>query len=83
MSSWHYQIMRHVDDSGDEYLAIHERYIMHDKQESWTERPVPIEAETTADLRMALIDILRDMERYGVRDARTGEVVQTGKVGQM
>ena len=83
MSGWHYQIMRHVDDSGEEYFAIHERYIMHDKKESWTERPVPVEADSVRDLRMALIDILRDLERHGVRDARTGEVVQTGKVVQM
>jgi hypothetical protein len=27
---------------------------------------------------MALLDILRDLERHGVRDAKTGEVVQTG-----
>jgi hypothetical protein len=26
MSSWHYQIMRHTADSGEDYLAIHEYY---------------------------------------------------------
>ena len=24
MSHWHYQIMRSVDDNGEEYLGIHE-----------------------------------------------------------
>jgi hypothetical protein len=26
MSRWHYQIMRHTADSGEDYLAIHEFY---------------------------------------------------------
>lgn len=75
MSRWHYQIMRHTADSGDQYLAIHEFYTMHDKKEGWTERPVPIEADTVADLRKALLQILMDLEQHGVRDAKTGEVI--------
>jgi hypothetical protein len=78
MSSWHYQIMRHTADSGEDYLAIHEFYTMHDGKEGWTQKAVPIEADTVSDLRMALINILRDLERHGVRDAQTGEVVQNG-----
>jgi hypothetical protein len=46
MSSWHYQIMRHTADSGEDYLAIHEFYTMHDKGTGWTHKPVPIEADT-------------------------------------
>ena len=72
MSSWRYQIMQHTDDSGDPYLAVHEFYILHDGKEGFTERPVPIEADSVKDLRMALLDILRDLERHGVRDAKTG-----------
>jgi hypothetical protein len=30
MSRWHYQIMRHTADSGEDYLAVHEFYTMHD-----------------------------------------------------
>jgi hypothetical protein len=83
LSHWHYQIMRHTADSGEDYLAIHEFYIMHDKKEGWTSQPVPIEADTLSEMRRALIDILRDLERHGIRDARTGEVVQAGEVVQM
>jgi hypothetical protein len=79
MSHWHFQIMRHKADSGEHYLAIHEFYIMHDKSEGWTAKPVPIEADTVPDMRMALINILRDLERHGVRDARTGEQVDVDK----
>jgi hypothetical protein len=78
MSSWHYQIMRHVDDNNDAYLAIHEFFVGHDKKEGWTAKPVPIEADSVPEIRMALLNILRDLERHGVRDAKTGEVVQAG-----
>jgi hypothetical protein len=78
LSSWHYQIMRHTADSGNDYLAIHEFYVGHDKKLGWTAKPVPIEADTVPEMRRALIDILRDIERHGVRDARTGEIVQAG-----
>jgi hypothetical protein len=64
--------MRHVDDSGEDYLAIHEFFIGHDKKEGWTAKPVPIEADTISEMRMALLNILRDLERHGVRDAKTG-----------
>jgi len=77
MSRWRYQIMQHTADDGENYLAIHEYYTLHDGQESWTLKAVPIEADTVADLRRALLNILLDLETFGVRDAKTGEVVQT------
>ena len=76
MSSWHYQIMRHTADSGDDYLAIHEFYWTDTKQEAWTAKPVPIEADSIGEMRMALLNVLRDLERHGVRDAKTGEPIQ-------
>jgi hypothetical protein len=83
MSHWHYQIMRHTADSGDDYLAVHERYIGHDKAETWTAKPVPLEADSLPEMRLTLINALRDLERHGVRDAKTGEVVQAGTFVQM
>jgi hypothetical protein len=75
--------MRHRADSGDDYLAVHEFFVGHDKNEGWTAKPVLIEADTLPEMRMALINILRDLERHGVRDARTGEIVQAGAFVQM
>lgn len=75
MSSWRYQIMRHIDDNGEPYLAIHEFFVGHDKKEGWTAKPVPLEADSVADMRMALLNVLRDLERHGVRDAKTGEEI--------
>lgn len=78
MSSWYFQVMQHTDDNGNPYLAIHEAYKLHDGKLGWTQRPVPIEAETITDLRMALLKVLQDLERHGVKDAKTGEIVQAG-----
>lgn len=72
MSHWHYQIMQHVDDGGETYLAIHEFYVMDDKGEGWTSKGVPLEADTLPDMRRALINVLHDLEKHGVRDAKTG-----------
>ena len=75
--------MQHTADDGETYLAIHEFYIMDDKKEGWTERAVPIESETVPGMRVALLNVLQDIERYGVRDAKTGEVVQAGTFSKM
>lgn len=77
MSKWRFQIFQHRDDAGEPYLAIHEYYYTHDKQEVWTLKPVPIEADTVSELREALLQILLDLERHGVRDISDGSVVQT------
>ena len=75
MSSWRYQVMRHTADSSEDYLAVHEFYIMHDKSEGWTAKPILIEADSVADMRTILTNIMKDLERHGVRDAKTGEEV--------
>jgi hypothetical protein len=76
MSNWHYQIMQHIADDGEPYLAIHEFYTMHDGKEGWTQKAVPLEADSLPEMRMALLNVLRDLERHGVRDAKTGEPIQ-------
>jgi hypothetical protein len=75
MSSWHYQIMQHIADDGEPYLAIHEFYKMHDGKEGWTQKAVPIEADSLPEMRKALLAILTDIERHGVRDAKTGQPI--------
>ena len=78
MSHWRFQIMQHTADDGETYLAVHEFYVMHDKKEGWTQKPITIEADTLPELRMNLLNMLRDLERHGVRDVETGGVVQAG-----
>ena len=75
MSRWWFQVMRHKDDAGQPYLAIHEAYSLHDGQVGWTAKPVPIEEDTVDDLCRTLHDILNDIERHGVRDVETWELI--------
>jgi len=75
MSRWWYQAMRHTDDAGQPYVAIHEAYSLHDGQIGWTAKPVPIEEDTVGELYDTLHDILNDIERHGVRDVETWEKV--------
>jgi hypothetical protein len=75
MSHWHYQVMQHTADSGEDYLAIHEFFVGHDEKLGWTAKPVPIEADSLSELRMTLINILRDVERHGIKDAKTGKKI--------
>lgn len=77
MSHWRFQIFQHYDDAGEPYLAIHEYYTMHDGKEAWTLKPVPIETDTAEDMKQTLLNIISDLERFGVRDIVSGEVVQT------
>ena len=75
MSSWRYQVMRHIADDGEPFLAVHEFYVMHDKKEGWTAKPITVEADSLQDLRKALLRMLIDMEDHGIRDAKTGAVI--------
>jgi hypothetical protein len=36
---------------------------------------VPLEADSLPEMRKALLAVLTDIERHGVRDAKTGEPV--------
>lgn len=75
MSHWHYQVMQNIDEDGEPFLAVHEFYVMHDNKEGWTSQPVEIAADSLGDLRKALLRMLIDMEDHGIRDAKTGAVI--------
>lgn len=67
MSHWHYQVMRHTDNSGEEYYAIHEYYEMDDG-DGWTENPVDVTGESIEDLKKSLMCMLKDIEKHGVKN---------------
>jgi hypothetical protein len=67
--------MRNKSDTAETYLCIHEFYTKHDNKESWTAKPVPIEAESLTEMRKSLLAVLTDIERHGIRDADTGEPI--------
>ena len=67
MSFWHYQLMKHVDKSGEIWYGIHEYFNMNDDN-AWTEQPVRVSGETPEEVKKILGRMLRDIDRHGVKD---------------
>jgi len=71
MSHWHYQLMYHKDNKPflgeDGYYAIHEYYKMEDG-DGWTENPVEVTGDSIEDVKKALMLMLHDIDKHGVKD---------------
>ena len=65
---WHYQLMRHTDDNGEEYFAIHEYYQLDGGGGGWTEAPVDVVGDTIEEVKEVLQMMLEDIEKHGVKD---------------
>jgi hypothetical protein len=65
--SWHYQAMRHVEEDGEVWFAVHE-YFHTSTGSSWTKDPVDVEGDTVEDLRWTLKTMLSDLDKYDVED---------------
>ena len=62
--SWHYQLMRHRDES----LAVHECYISEDGTIQWTKKPISIVGDSIEEVKESIQMILNDIDRHGVKD---------------
>jgi len=68
---WHYQLMRHTDENGETYFAIHEYYPLEDG-DGWTERPVFIDGDSVEEVKNVLMMMLEDIQKHGVKDYDDG-----------
>jgi hypothetical protein len=60
--------MKHKNEfSGDDYYAVHEYYEM-DGGDSWTENPVMVDGCSIEDVKKALMLMLHDIDKHGVKD---------------
>jgi hypothetical protein len=59
--------MRHQDNFGEEYHAIHEMFPLDDG-DAWTENPVTVTGESVEDVKWSLMAMLHDIEKYGVKN---------------
>jgi len=67
VNHWHFQLMRHTDEDGDTYFAIHEYY--PDKYgDGWTEAPVDVTGDSVEEVKEVLQMMLDDIEKHGVKD---------------
>ena len=69
--NWHYQAMRHTDENGNTWYAIHEFYPIPDEP-GWTENEIRPDGESIQDLRTQLLLMLLDIDRHGIKDYATG-----------
>jgi len=67
MTNWHYQLMKHVEDDGEEWYAVHEFYHMEDGP-AWTLGPVSIEGTCIEDVKWQLENMLKDIDKHGLKD---------------
>jgi len=67
MSHWHYQVMKNIDEAGNEYYAIHEYFPLEDGH-LWTENPVKVVGESIEDLKKSLMCMLHDIDKHGIKD---------------
>lgn len=72
---WHYQLMKHTDEEGETWYAVHELYSREspdkdsdDVNLGWTAEPVDIRGDTLEDIMRLLKDVQSDIRRYGIKD---------------
>lgn len=63
--SWHYQLMRHVDN-GEEWFGIHEYYNMT-QTSAHSITPI-VTGSSEQDVIWSLQMMLADIEKHGVKD---------------
>lgn len=65
---WHYQLMKSKDSLyGEDVYSIHE-YFELDDGPAWTEEPVGVTGNSIKDVKKALMLMLHDIDKHGVKD---------------
>ena len=64
-STWHYQLMKHVEKTGDVWYGVHEIY---GKGLGYTLNTVSVDGESKEDVVWQLKAILNDIDKYEVVD---------------
>lgn len=65
--TWHYQLMKHTETDDEVWYAVHELYYSDDS-DGYTVEPVRVMGEDKEDIKMALGNMLKDIEKHGVKD---------------
>ena len=69
MSTWHYQLIKHVYPKDDVTYGVHEYYPATDEVgEAWTLLPIGLSADSEEDVIWVLEAVLNDIKKYGVKE---------------
>lgn len=63
-NTWHYVLMKHVEENGDVWYGVHEDY----GKLGCTQNPVKVSGENLDDVVWQLKAILNDIFKYEVKD---------------
>ena len=77
--SWNNRLMRHVNEDGYVWYAVHEVYYTKSgKIKFWDKEPVSISGDTRSDMFALLANCIRDAWRYrhAVLDYETGKLIK-------
>lgn len=67
MSTWHYQLIKHIYPKGDVHYAVHEYYpATEEVGEAWTLSPVALWGESLKEIEDLFNDVLKDIGRHGI-----------------
>ena len=62
--TWHYQLMKHTEPDGEVWYAVHEFYGIN----AYTASPETIRGKDKEEIKWILETVLKDIEKYGVKD---------------
>ena len=62
--TWNYQLMKHTEPDGEVWYAVHEDY----RFGGYTTNPANAYGETPEEVVVQLKAMLKDIEKYGVKD---------------
>lgn len=67
MAYWHYQLMKHTEEDGNEWYGIHEYFPVEDG-DGWTESTISIDNCSVEDVKWMLEAMRKDIDKHGIKE---------------
>ena len=65
MSTWHYQLIKHIYPKGEVHYAVHEYYpATEEVGEAWTLSPVAFWGESLKDIQWLIVNVMNDLGKH-------------------
>ena len=73
MSTWHYQLIKHVYPNGEVHYAVHEYYTATLGGEGHTLSPVELWGENPDEIHWLITHVLKDIDEHGIIEVEHDE----------
>ena len=65
MSTWHYQLIKHIYPKGEVYYSVHEYYpATENRGEAWTLSPVALSGVDPDDIQWLMVQVLNCLGKH-------------------